>query len=182
MNPFAILAAFDFLPEIEDKIKVWDRVLGRIDAPPEPIIYKVGNVIIQDDHPPQRTEMPPPPPPPPRVFTRDPMLAALWRSDGDRCKKQRLPDNAVRIRKNIVSILSLCHGRHVLILQLRRMNGIGLALSNLLFSQKIKKLSFEQTDKALTLAPIGIQVHAGFDLEDMMTRYASLPVSLFILP
>ena len=151
--------------------------MGRLKPGQKSIFYKLGNVVIEDKRPPQYKEVEAPPPLPPKVFTRDPILASVWMEDGDQPDPKPLPPDAVPVRMNAVSLLALCHRNHVLILQLRRMAGIGPALFNLLHSRSIRKLSFAHTETSELLSPLGIDVQGGCSVVELILKYREFAAS-----
>lgn len=150
---------------------LFERYRGRRSSDRRTVVYRVGNVIIEDHNPPKGFSPIPPETTPPKVFTRDPILSDLWKSDNDRYQRQNLPNNAVPIGRNIVSLLSICYGKHVLIVQLRRMRAIGPSLYNLLHSSGIHKLAFNHGENFWTLDPIGVKINSGHEFKAMLAKF-----------
>eukprot|EP00210_Caulerpa_lentillifera_P000313 g306.t1 len=147
-----------------------DDYIDKDDDENQPVVYKVGNVVITDYNPPKISRVSVPRPFPPEVFTRDPVLALNWIRDRDGIQRMKLPFHARPVDKNIVSILTLCHKKHILVLQLRRMSAIGPELTNLLYSENIAKFGFNQQETGFVLEAIGVKIRNGFDLEDLFIK------------
>lgn len=101
--------------------------------------YKIGNIVLKEVPKDQESEaLPKPDTPPPQVFTTDAKLASIWHFDEDGPDTaQKYPAYTIPINDNIISILTISTGKHVLILQLRRMAVIGHRLFDLLYNRDV---------------------------------------------
>ncbi|GMH38069.1 hypothetical protein BSKO_05953 [Bryopsis sp. KO-2023] len=108
---------------------------------------------------------------PPRVWTEDEQLAEFWSKDTDGPDFDiPMPEVSIPMKLNRISLLTVSAGKHILIVQLRRMRAVGPRFYDLLYDHRVPMLSFNHQENTHILRAVGLVPGGGTDLSNLLLK------------